>query len=159
MDHYRMAVLSSRSWHGSSAGEHPYLSMDRHLGVSPAPELVTALLKQIADSLAVYSSAMEDARTIVISDSTGNALRLWLQSYARQTEAAMHRLRELGLAKTAAATELSQSLTVLVLVADMIAAGHFPNPAEAYELLRRNAYRAAGYLYELREQLAPQMQP
>ena len=57
------------------------------------------------------------------SESVAQTPGMWLRPNARQAEAAMHRLRELHLPQTPAATELSQSLTVLVLVADMLVQG------------------------------------
>lgn len=109
-------------------------------------EVVQGLLQQIADALVVFSTAVE------VPESA--ALRVWLQPHARAAEAAMHRLRELGLARSSAATELSQSLTVLVLVADMLVHGQFAELDDGLALLRRNAVRAARCLFEMRAHLA-----
>lgn len=86
-------------------------------------------------------------------------LRTWLQPRAREAEVAMHQLRELRLAQTAAGTELSQSLTVLVLVADMLTQGELDGDSvfPYFELLRRNNDRAMKSLHELRTQSDPSL--
>lgn len=73
---------------------------------------------------------------------------------ARRAEEAMRVLRDLDLARTAPATELSQSLTVVVLVADMVVTGHLPPTSLGDEdLFRRNILRAQYCLVELRDLL------
>jgi hypothetical protein len=72
----------------------------------------------------------------------------------------MHQLRDLRLTKSPALTDLSQSLTVLVLAADMLGQGQLSG-ADAltfYSLLRRNADSAMKSLTELRGQLLPDSQ-
>jgi hypothetical protein len=72
----------------------------------------------------------------------------------------MHQLRDLRLTKSPALTDLSQSLTVLVLAADMLTQGQLSD-ADAltfYDLLRRNADSATKSLAELRDQLLPDSQ-
>ena len=84
-------------------------------------------------------------------------LRAWLQPNARTAELSMHQLRDMRLTKSPALTELSQSLTVLVLAADMLIQGQLSG-ADAltfYSLLRRNADSAMKSLAELRAQLLP----
>lgn len=108
-------------------------------------------IQQIAESLAVFSSTMSLAAGLP-AGAADRALRVWLLPHARQTEAAMHRLREIGAAASPAATELSQSLTVLVLLADMVASGQFVHPSDGCDMLRRNAHRAAGSLFALRRE-------
>jgi hypothetical protein len=88
----------------------------------------------------------------------GQALRVWLHPNARQAELAMHQLRDMRLTRSSALTELSQSLTVLVLAADMLTQGQLSG-ADAltfYGLLRRNADTAVKSLGELRGQLLPE---
>jgi hypothetical protein len=118
------------------------------------------VFQQLTQSLTVLSGAAE----LVLDGKTGTpdlqSLRDWLQPNARQAEAAMHQLRDLRLAKSPAATELSQCLTVLVLAADMLVQGQLTG-ADAltfYGLLRRNADSAIQSLDELRAQLIPDTQ-
>jgi hypothetical protein len=118
-----------------------------------------ALFHQLSQALTVLSSTAE-----LLSDGRSHAppvqtLRMWLQPNARQAEDAMHRLRNMRLAKTSAATELSQCLTVLVLAADMLINGQLTGSGaqETYDLLRRNADRAMKSLVELRAQILPDM--
>jgi hypothetical protein len=76
---------------------------------------------------------------------------IWLQPSARQAEDALRRLRELHLPHSHALTDLVQSLTVLVLAADMIAQGQMgaEQTSESYALMRRNSERAMSCLLEL----------
>lgn len=70
---------------------------------------------------------------------------------ARRAEEAMRVLRDCALANASPATELSQSLTVVVLVADMVVSGHLaPTSLGDEELFRRNLSRAQSCLDELR---------
>jgi hypothetical protein len=119
---------------------------------------VHGLFQQLAHSLAVLGGVSE---LVVEGKGTlpsGQALRVWLQPHARQAERAMHELRDLRLTRSPAVTELSQSLTVLVLAADMLAQGQFsgPDASSFYDLLRRNADSAMRSLAELRARLDPE---
>lgn len=82
------------------------------------------------------------------------ALQRWLQPNARAAEQAMHDLRGLRLIKSPALTDLSQSLTVLVLAADMLAEGHLSgaDTLAFSDLLKRNTLGALDALDMLREQ-------
>ena len=114
----------------------------------PAPQLnveqstkVSRLLQQLFQSLTVLGNISDLALTGRAASTTDEALRDQLHPSARQAEEAMHALRALRLTTSPLLTELSQSLTVLVLAADMIGHGQLRG-AEAlsfYELLRRNA--------------------
>lgn len=112
------------------------------------------IFHQLTECLAAFSGETDLMLESSATGSTAQALRMWLQPNARRAEAAMHRLRELRLAQTPAATELSQSLTVLVLAADMLVQGHLcgDNLLESYALMRRNADRAIKSLSELQAQ-------
>jgi hypothetical protein len=121
-------------------------------------ETVHTLFQQLGQSLAVLSGACELVLERKSDTPSGQALRVWLQPHARQAETAMHRLRDLRLTRSPAVTELSQSLTVLVLAADMLAQGQLSG-ADAltfYDLLRRNADAAMKSLNELRAHLLPE---
>lgn len=110
---------------------------------------------QLAQCLVVLGDETElMLESRVAGESNPAHLRTWLQPKARQAEAAMHQLRELHLAQTSAGTELSQSLTVLVLVADMLVQGQLygDSARDSFDLLRRNAERAMKSLHELRAQ-------
>lgn len=119
-------------------------------------EVVKVLFRQLTQSLTVLSSAAELVVERRAGGPSAQRIRVWLQPNARQAEEALHRLREMHLAHTPAATDLIQCLTVLVLAADMIVQGHLPedHASESYDLLRRNADRAMKRLHELRAQVA-----
>lgn len=110
------------------------------------------LFQDLAQSLAVLSGAYELLIERKRSDPTSQMVRVWLQPPARRAEAAMHQLRELHLTRSPAVTDLSQSLTVLVLAADMLAHDQFSGEEAPsfYSLLRRNAAVAMRSLSELR---------
>jgi hypothetical protein len=115
------------------------------------------LFQQLTQSLTVLSGTAE----LVLKGSAGGdalqGLRVWLHPNARTAELSMHQLRDMRLTKSSALTDLSQSLTVLVLAADMLAQGQLSG-ADAltfYSLLRRNADSAMKSLAELRTQLLP----
>jgi len=119
------------------------------------------VFQQLTQSLTVLTGAAELVLEGKTAEPNAQAIRVWLQPNARQAEAAMHRLRDLRLTKSAAATELSQCLTVLVLAADMLVQGQLSG-ADAltfYGLLRRNADAAMKSLGELRSQFAPEAAP
>jgi hypothetical protein len=126
-----------------------------HLNESQSNVLQT-LFQHLTQSLTVLSGTAD-----LVLEGTGaapgQALRVWLHPNARQAEEAMHRLRDMRLTKSPALTELSQSLTVLVLAADMLTQGQLSG-ADAltfYGLLRRNADSAMKSLAELRGQMLP----
>ena len=115
------------------------------------------LFQQLTQSLTVLSGTAD----LVLKDSAGGdalrGLRGWLHPNARTAELSMHQLRNLRLTKSPALTDLSQSLTVLVLAADMLTQGQLSGADEqtSYSLLRRNADSAMKSLAELRSQLLP----
>jgi hypothetical protein len=113
------------------------------------------LFQQLTQSLTVLSGTAE----LVLKGSAGGdtlqGLRVWLHPNARTAELSVHQLRNLRLPNLPALTDLSQSLTVLVLAADMLTQGQLSG-ADAltfYSLLRRNAASAKKSLAELRSQL------
>lgn len=110
------------------------------------------LFRELAQSLMVLSGACELLIAEKRADPTSQMLRIWVQPHARRAEAAMHQLRDRHPTRSPAATNLAQSLTVLVLAADMLAhdqlAGEESLPF--YSLLRRNAAMALHSLSELR---------
>ena len=119
------------------------------------------LFQQLTQSLKVLSGTAE---LVLKGDAGGDALqglRIWLHPNARTAELSVHQLRSMRLTKSPALTDLSQSLTVLVLAADMLSHGQLSG-ADAltfYSLLRRNADSATKSLAELRNQLLPDSQP
>lgn len=125
---------------------------------SEAQSGLPLLFQQLTQSLKVLSSTAE----LVLKDNTGSdalrGLRVWLHPNARIAELSVHQLRGMRLTKSPALTDLSQSLTVLVLAADMLTHGQLSG-ADAltfYSLLRRNADSATKSLAELRVQLLPE---
>jgi hypothetical protein len=117
-------------------------------------EAAQGLFRQITYSLSVLSSAAE-----LTHHEEGHAIqniRIWLQPSARQAEEALHQLRELRMPQSPALMDLIQSLTVLVLAADMLGQGQIESDfaAETFGLMRRNAERAMGAMLELRNQLS-----
>jgi hypothetical protein len=116
------------------------------------------LFQQLTQSLTVLSGTAE----LVVQGSAGSdtlqGLRAWLHPNARTAELSMHQLRDLRLTKSSALTDLSQSLTVLVLAADMLSQGQLSgtDALTFYDLLRRNAESAMKSLAELRSQLLPE---
>ncbi len=114
-----------------------------------------AIMRQLSKSLTVLASAadmMVQGRTDGVAS---QSFLIWLQPNARQAEDALRRLREYRLTGSAAATELIQCLTVLVLAADMIVQGQLRGDAsiETYDLLRRNADRAIKSLEDLKKEV------
>ena len=135
------------------AGSAPSYTGEGHSGLP-------LLFQQLTQSLTVLSGTAD----LVLKDSTGGdalrGLRVWLHPNARTAELSMHQLRDLRLTKSPALTDLTQSLTVLVLAADMLAQGQLSS-ADAltfYSLLCRNADSAMKSLTELRSQLLPDNQ-
>jgi len=102
---------------------------------------VSRLLQQLFQSLTVLGSTSDLALTGRAASATEETLRAELHPNARCAEEAMHALRALRLTTSPVLTELSQSLTVLVLAADMIGDGQLcgTEALSFYELLRRNA--------------------
>ena len=112
---------------------------------------VNKLLQQLFESLAVLGNISDLALTGKTNSPDGWLLRVHLHPNARQAEAAMHELRNLRLTTAPVLTDLSQSLTVLVLAADMIAQEQI-SASEAlsfYGLLQRNADMAMNCLNQL----------
>jgi len=137
---------------GVSASEQPAPSYASE-GHSGLP----LLFQQLTQALNVLSGTAE----LVLKDSASSdalhGLRVWLHPNARTAELLVHQLRDMRLTKSSALTDLSQSLTVLVLAADMLTHGQLSG-ADAqtfYSLLRRNADSATKSLAELRVQLLP----
>jgi ABC-type transporter Mla subunit MlaD len=105
----------------------------------PAREAYYETLDQLASALATLHRAANE------TDATNSATAWnWIQPSVRQAEKALHDLRGLGLTKTNLLTELTQSLTVLVLAADMLANGHLQGDLalESQGLMQRNAERS-----------------
>jgi hypothetical protein len=114
-------------------------------------ETVQTLFRQLTHALTVLSSAAE----LTIEPTSlmpAQHIRIWLQPSARRAEDILRRLRNLNLPASLLVTDLTQSLTVLVLAADMITQGHLSGTVmpELYALMRRNAERSMGCLVELR---------
>jgi len=124
-------------------------------------ERVHTLFQRLSQSLGVLSGASELVSASRSAAPSSQALRVWLQPHARQAELTMHGLREMRLTKSQAATDLSQSLTVLVLAADMLAQGQLSDndTIAFYDLLRRNAETAGRSLRQLRAQLGIDQYP
>ncbi|MEO7913276.1 MAG: hypothetical protein ABIV47_26810 [Roseiflexaceae bacterium] len=129
--------------------------------ISEGHSSLPLLFQQLTQALQVLSGTAD----LVLKGSAGNdaleGLRIWLHPNARAAELSVHQLRGMRLTKSAALTDLSQSLTVLVLAADMLTHGQLSG-ADAltfYSLLRRNADSATKSLAELRSQLLPDSQP
>lgn len=127
----------------------------------PGGNAMEGVFHQIEQWLAAFNDEAGTMLESSVAEPTAQARWSWLQPNTRQAEAAMHRLRDLRLAQTPAGTELSQSLTVLVLAADMLVQGQLcgGDEQESYALLRRNADRAQKSLSELRTQFSPDAQP
>jgi hypothetical protein len=115
------------------------------------------LFQQLTQSLMVLSGTADLVLNGSDDDDTLRGPLGWLHPNARTAELSMHQLRDLRLTKSPALTDLSQSLTVLVLAADMLTEGQLSgaDAATFYSLLRRNADSAMKSLTELRGQLLP----
>lgn len=109
------------------------------------------LLHQLFQSITVLGHTTDLALTGGTASPIAQALCATLPAHARQAEEAMHALRDLRLTSSPVLTELSQSLTVLVLAADMIATGQLAGGGALtlYDLLRRNADTAMRCLNQL----------
>jgi hypothetical protein len=150
----RKAAFASADTGAGHAGQPatPYLGE----GHSSLP----LLFQQLTQSLTVLSSTAELVLEGKAGDDAAQGLRVWLHPNARQAELSMHQLRDLRVTKSPALTDLSQSLTVLVLAADMLTQGQLSGADSLtfYGLLRRNADSAIKSLAELRGQLLPESQ-
>lgn len=143
-------VLSSRAPIVASAGV-PASMPNRHS--------LQTIMRQLSKSLTVLASTADILIQGRVSGVASQPLLIWLQPNARQAEDALHRLREYRLTGSTTATELIQSLTVLVLAADMIVQGQLNGAisTETYELLRRNADKAMKCMHDLKAELMPGM--
>lgn len=99
------------------------------------------LLQQLFQSITVLGHTTDLALTGGLASPLDKALCATLPAHARQAEESMRALRDLRLTSSSVLTELSQSLTVLVLAADMIANGQLAggDALAFYDLLRRNS--------------------
>lgn len=75
-----------------------------------------------------------------------------VQHSARHAEAAMHRLLDLEMPQSATMTELSQSLTAVILAADMVVSGNFADAhaGEMCDMIVRNVQQALRAIVQLR---------
>lgn len=105
------------------------------------------LLDQIERALHHFSSASD-----VLAQGRAAPHVAPLQPSARQAEAAMHRLQDLSDVRSPAMVNLSQSLTVLVLVADMLADEDATDSdvQGIHDLLARNVQQSQTSLTQLR---------
>lgn len=130
-------------YHLSMAFEQPSLSAEH--------KAIDDVLWHIEQSLSAF---LRLADQMVSASFHRQAVPLMLErigSYARRVEESMRVLRDFEIARTGAATELSQSLTVIVLVADMVVSGHLaPTSLDDEMLFRRNVGRAQASLKQLR---------
>jgi hypothetical protein len=140
---------------------------DGGAAVQPAPGCIgeaysnlAPLFQQLTQSLTVLSGTADMVLKGRADDDIAQGLRACLHPNARTAELSVHQLRDLRLTKSPALTDLTQSLTVLVLAADMLTQGQLSG-ADAltfYSLLRRNAISAMKSLTDLRGQLLPNSQ-
>jgi len=112
---------------------------------------VPQMLDEIAETLAQTQRVVVLLENLVPAAEAREALTR-LQPAMRHAEQAMHRLRQSGWGQNTASTNLSQHLTVLVLVIDMLLAGQLvgANRAESHDLLGRNLASAQNSVAELR---------
>lgn len=124
----------------------------RSASMIPASETETihTMFHKLTQALTVLSSAAE--LTNATARTPAQNIKIWIQPSARQAEEILHRLREQHLRQSSTLTELTQSLTVLVLAADMIVQGQLSSDIEldSFALIRRNAERAMHCIRELR---------
>lgn len=113
------------------------------------------MLDQIEQTLLQTQQVVVLLENLVPAAEAREALQQ-LQPAMRQAEQAMHRLRQSGWGQSTASTNLSQHLTVLVLVIDMLLAGQLvgANRAESHDLLGRNLSSALKSVTELRSRLS-----
>ncbi|HEU4329079.1 MAG TPA: hypothetical protein VFS21_38430 [Roseiflexaceae bacterium] len=123
----------------------------------PTEAQMTELLDQIEQALGETQQVVVLLDNLVPAYEARAALEQ-LQPAMRQAESAMHRLRQSAHGQNSSATNLSQHLTVLVLVVDMLLAGQLigANRAESHGLLARNVVLALDNLRDLRAELPDQ---
>jgi hypothetical protein len=114
---------------------------------TPIPDSPQAAIKQIDQSLTLFQALSKAQNEVTAKHHSG--IHVWLQAHARAVEAAMRFLRVYPGVTESVGVELTQSLTVLILVADMIVNELLQGP-EGYDLLQRNAERASMNLQLLR---------
>ena len=146
------ATSASLANNGASAPARG-ISASGFLLSGEARETLQGLFGQLAQAL----EALRHFSALIINEPNVLArpsLRKWLQPNARQAESTMHELREMRVITSTALTDLSQSLTVLVLAADMLAQGHLSgsDAMAFYELLQRNIDSSLAALHVLRIQ-------
>lgn len=114
---------------------------------------IVELLDHIGRAL---SAMLSVAHQIIAGPGPRHAVPLLFERvdfHARRAEEAMRELRDCALVNTNSATELSQSLTVIILVADMVVSGHLaPTSLGDEELFLRNIARAETSLDALRSE-------
>jgi hypothetical protein len=145
----RKPAFSATDTSASQAGQPgPTYWGEGHSGLS-------LLFQQLGQSLTVLSGTAELVLEGKAGDDTLQGMRVWLHPNARQAELSMHQLRDQRLTESPALTDLCQSLTVLVLAADMLTQGQLSGADSLtfYGLLRRNADSAMKSLAELRGQV------
>ncbi len=112
------------------------------------------ILLQIARSLSALLSVADQIMTTSVPRQAIPLIFERVDFNARRAEESMRVLRDLNISRNEPATELSQSLTVVVLVADMVVSGHLPPVSLGDEdLFRRNVIRAQSCLDLLRAQV------
>ncbi len=119
------------------------------------PTAESASLLQLVDEL--HNALHGFSATLAAQNSSEGLLRTRrrLLLHARQAEAALRRLREVKLAPAVVTADVIQSLTVLVLSADMLAQGYLTDrqSSEMLSLLTRNVNRAIDGVARLREDM------
>lgn len=112
---------------------------------------VAVLLQHIERSLNALISVAEQITQPSIPRHTIPLLFERIDVNARRAEETMRELRDYSIARSTPGTELSQSLTVVLLVADMVVSGHLPPIALGdADVFRRNTVRALACLEDLR---------
>lgn len=130
-------------YHLTMAFEQPSLS--------PEHNAIDDILWHIEQSLSAFLRLADQLVTASAARQTFPLMLERIGTCARRAEESMRVLRDFEIARTGAATELSQSLTVIVLVADMVVSGHLaPTSLDDEMLFRRNVGRAQASLKQLR---------
>lgn len=113
----------------------------------PDRRTINQLLDQIEHALQHFSSA-----ALALAPGQAACPSMQLQPSARRAEAAMHRLQDLSDLRSAVTVSLSQSLTVLVLLADLLAGGTASDAdvQGIHDLLARNVQQAHTCIAQLR---------
>lgn len=133
-----------------------HISANKSLQASSSYEQVEIedILLQIAHSLSAFLSVADQIMTTSVPRQAIPLIFERVDFNARRAEESMRVLRDLHISRNEPATELSQSLTVVVLVADMVVSGHLPPTSLGDEdLFRRNVLRAQSCLDSLRVQI------